>query len=241
MQMKNNIAGNFGRGRQLAVLMDPDNCSAEHTRKIVKESVEASVDYLFVGGSLLFQSLDECISLIRSECDIPVILFPGNAMQISEKADAILFISLISGRNPEYLIGHHVLSAPFLKRSRLDILPTGYILIENGKQTSVQYMSNTCPIPADKPEIVTATAMAGEMLGLKYIYLEAGSGAANHVGQTIVRRVRENISIPVIVGGGIKTAENASALYQAGASLLVVGNAIEKDLSLIQSIASARF
>ncbi|MBE0653892.1 MAG: geranylgeranylglyceryl/heptaprenylglyceryl phosphate synthase [Bacteroidales bacterium] len=240
MGKKSEIANSFAISKQLAILIDPDNCTPGNVLKIINESREAQVDYIFVGGSLLFHSLDDCISLIRSACEIPIVLFPGNVMQISENADAILFLSLISGRNPEYLIGHHVVAAPFLKRSGLEILPTAYILIENGKQTSVQYMSNTSPIPADKPEIAIATAMAGEMLGLRYIYLEAGSGASNHVGQTIVSRVKENTSVPLIVGGGITSAENAAELYNAGASLLVVGNAIEKDFSLIKAIAAVR-
>lgn len=240
MQNTKKISNNFASGKQLAVLIDPDKCSSEQIVKVVRESVKANVDYLFVGGSLLYNSLDECINLIKAECDIPVILFPGNAMQISNNADAILFISLISGRNPEYLIGHHVIAAPFLKNSGLEILPTAYILIENGKRTSVEYMSNTNPIPADKPEIVVATAMAGEMLGLKFIYLEAGSGGTNPVGQHIISEVSRNTNIPVIVGGGIKTPEDASSVYKSGAGLIVVGNAIEMDYSVIQAISETR-
>lgn len=240
MNKQKKISGTFSSGKQLAVLIDPDKCSSQQIRNIVRESLKAGVDYFLVGGSLLYNSLDNCIDLIKSECDIPVILFPGNAMQISEKADAILFLSLISGRNPEYLIGQHVIAAPFLKNSGLEILPTGYILIENGKRTSVEYMSNTMPIPADKPEIAVATAMAGEMLGLKYIYLEAGSGGTNHVRQNIIKEVSANTEIPVIVGGGIKTASDAAAVYKAGAKLIVVGNAIETDCSVIRSIAEVR-
>ncbi len=238
---KTNQINSFATGKQLAVLIDPDKCTEDQIFSVVHESVNAGVDYFFVGGSLLFNSLDVCIDRIKSKCDIPVILFPGNVMQISEKADAILFISLISGRNPEYLIGHHTLAAPFLKKSDLQILPTGYILIENGKRTSVEYMSNTRPIPADKPEIVVATSMAGEMLGLKYIYLEAGSGGTNHVGQNIIKEVSANISIPLIVGGGIRTAADAASVYNAGAGLIVVGNAIETDYSVIRSISEAKY
>jgi putative glycerol-1-phosphate prenyltransferase len=240
MAEKNRISKNFGKGRQLAVLIDPDNTSFEKTTQIIKESEQASIDYFFIGGSLLYNSLEDYIDLIKSNSGIPVILFPGNAMQISEKADAIMFISLISGRNPEYLIGHHVISAPFIRKSGIEVLPTGYILIENGRRTSVEYMSDTNPIPADKPEIVVATAMAGEMLGLKYTYLEAGSGASNHVGQRIIKEVRKNIESPLIVGGGIRSAEDASKIFNAGASLIVVGNAIESDISLIKAISSVR-
>jgi phosphoglycerol geranylgeranyltransferase len=161
-------------------------------------------------------------------------------MQVSDKADAILFISLVSGRNPEYLIGHHVIAAPFLKKSKLEILPTSYILIENGRKTSVEYMSNTSPIPADKPEIAVATAMAAEMLGFQYTYLEAGSGATNTVGHKLIKDVRENTSIPLIVGGGIRNSNDAQALYRSGADLIVVGNAIEGNISLIKSISAVR-
>lgn len=240
MQNTNKISENFASGKQLAVLIDPDKCSSKQIINVVRESLKARVDYFFIGGSILYNSLDECISLIKAESDIPVILFPGNAMQISDKADAILFISLISGRNPEYLIGQHVIAAPFLKKSGLEIIPTAYILIENGKKTSVEYMSNTNPIPSDKPEIVVATAMAGEMLGLKYIYLEAGSGGANPVSQHIINEVSGNTDIPIIVGGGIKTPEDALSLYQAGTGLIVVGNAIETDYSVIHDISRIR-
>jgi len=240
MTDKRKISENFAREKQIAVLIDPDNTSREKTGALLKEAKEAEVDYIFIGGSLLYNSLDERIEQVKSECDIPVIIFPGNAMQVSARADAILFISLISGRNPEYLIGHHVISAPILKRSGLEVLPAGYILVENGRKTSVEYMSNTSPIPADKPEIVVATAIAGEMLGLKYTYLEAGSGAANHVGHRIIQNVRENTDIPLIVGGGIRNAKDAQSIYRAGAGLIVVGNAIENDISLIKAISSAR-
>lgn len=240
MNSGNSISSSFASGKQLAILLDPDHYNEEKTSNIIGEAVRAGVDYFFVGGSLIHNSLNNCIQLVKSLCDIPVILFPGNAMQISDQADAILFISLVSGRNPEYLIGHHVLAAPFLKKSGLEILPTAYILIENGRKTSVEYMSNTSPIPADKHDIAVATAIASEMLGFRYIYLEAGSGASNIVGQKLIKEVRLNTSIPLIVGGGIRNAEDAKTLFHAGADLLVVGNAIEENFSLIKSISAAR-
>ncbi len=240
MKGRSKISFKFGKNKQLAVLLDPDNTSFEKTELMIKEARDSGVDYIFTGGSLLYNSLDEHIELIKSSCDIPVIIFPGNAMQVSDKADAIIFISLISGRNPEYLIGHHVISAPFIRRSGIEVLPAAYILIENGRKTSVEYMSDTTPIPADKPDIVVATAIAGEMLGLRYTYLEAGSGAANPVGQKIIQQVRENINTPLIVGGGIRNKQDALSIYNAGADIIVVGNAIENDTSLIRSIASIR-
>lgn len=240
MKVRNKISDKFGKTKQLAVLIDPDNTSFEQTELLIKESKNSGVDYIFIGGSLLNNSLEDHISLIKSICNIPVIIFPGNAMQVSGLADAILFISLISGRNAEYLIGHHVISAPFIRRTGIEVLPTAYILIENGRKTSVEYMSDTNPIPANKPEIVVATAMAGEMLGLRYTYLEAGSGAANPVGQKIIQQVRENINTPLIVGGGIRNEKDALSIYNAGADLIVIGNALENDASLIKSISAIR-
>jgi len=239
MQKTNKISNNFASGKQLAVLIDPDKCSSKQIMHVVKESVKARVDYFLVGGSILYNSLDECISLIKAESNIPVILFPGNAMQISDKADAILFISLISGRNPEYLIGHHVIAAPYLKRSGLEILPTAYILIENGKKTSVEYMSNTKPLPSDKPDIAVSTAMAGEMLGLKFIYLEAGSGAEISLTTQMISQVKNNINIPLIVGGGIKTPEDIHRIISAGADIIVSGTAMEQDPNLLGSLVNA--
>jgi putative glycerol-1-phosphate prenyltransferase len=176
---------------------------------------------------------------MKSKSNIPAILFPGNSFQLSYKADAILFLSLISGRNAELLIGNHVISAPFLKVSPLEIIPTGYMLIEGGVMTSVQYMSNTNPIPNTKPDIAMCTAMAGEMLGLKQIYMDAGSGAQKPVSAEMITAVSSTISIPLIVGGGIKSPEQASINVAAGADVIVVGNAIEKDPSLIKEISAA--
>jgi phosphoglycerol geranylgeranyltransferase len=162
-----------------------------------------------------------------------------NDLQISKKADGILFLSLISGRNAELLIGKHVIAAPVLKASLLEVLPTGYMLIESGKQTSASYMSNTNPIPADKDDIAMCTAMAGEMLGLKLIYMDAGSGAINAVSETMIKKVSTNINIPLIIGGGINSAEKALKACRAGADVIVVGNGIEKKVSLIKTIAKA--
>ena len=158
---------------------------------------------------------------------------------MSYKADAILFLSLISGRNPELLIGNHVLAAPFLKLSPLEILPTGYLLVDGGVSTTVGYISNTMPIPSSKPDIAVCTAMAGEMLGLKLMYLDAGSGAINHVPFEMVTAVSQTIDLPVIVGGGIKKPESAYGMAKAGADVIVVGNAIEKDANLIHDLVQA--
>ncbi|MBK7212943.1 MAG: geranylgeranylglyceryl/heptaprenylglyceryl phosphate synthase [Bacteroidales bacterium] len=226
--------------KQLAVLVDPDKLDYKQVDAVAKHAAEAGIDYFLVGGSLLINNqLDQCIKTLKEKTNIPVVLFPGNTMQMSWKADAILFLSLISGRNAEMLIGRHVISAPYLKVSQLEVISCGYMLIESGKQTAVQYMSNTTPIPADKNDIAMCTAMAGEMLGLKLIYLEAGSGAANPVPCSMIENVKSSLSIPLIVGGGIRTPQQASDVCKAGADLVVVGTAFEKDPGLISEMAAA--
>ena len=179
------------------------------------------------------------ITVIKANCTIPVILFPGSTLQINEKADALFFLSLISGRNAELLIGQHVTVAPYLKNSSLQILPTGYMLIDGGAPTTVSYISNTLPIPANKPDIAICTALAGQMLGLQLIYMDAGSGAKNPISEKMIHAVSSQISIPLIVGGGITTPEKAAANCLAGADIIVVGNAIEKDPALILSVSNA--
>ena len=219
---------------QLAVLIDPDKFSVKSLNKIANYAEKSLIDFIFVGGSITHSNIEKSIITLKQKTTKPIILFPGNIMQISNKADAILFLSLISGRNSELLIGNHVISAKFLKKSKLEVIPTGYILIESGKTTSVEYISNTKPIPADKPDIATSTAIAGELLGLKLIYLEAGSGAKNTINTKMISEVKKNISIPLIVGGGIKTKENFIAAKNAGADVIVVGTAIEKNISIIE-------
>jgi phosphoglycerol geranylgeranyltransferase len=176
--------------KSFAVLIDPDKVNAESIHELVKLSIEAHVDYFFVGGSLVISShLDECIQQIKAACNIPVILFPGSPSQISKHADALLYLSLISGRNPELLIGQHVISAPFVKKSGLEIMPTGYMVIDGGAPTTVSYISNASPIPADKSEIAMCTAMAGEMLGMQLIYMDAGSGAKRAITEQMIEKV----------------------------------------------------
>lgn len=181
----------------------------------------------------------ECIDVIKSYCNIPVVIFPGSILQIDPKADAILYLSLLSGRNPELLIGQQVAAAPALRNSGLEIISTGYLLIDGGNATTVSYISNTLPIPHDKNDIAVCTAWAGEMLGFKLIYLDTGSGAMKTVSESMVTQVSSNISLPLIVGGGINTASKAAALCEAGADIIVVGSSIEKEPSLIVSMAEA--
>jgi phosphoglycerol geranylgeranyltransferase len=241
MNNTQNIFSKISDFKGIALLIDPDKQNSDSLHHTIRLADKSEVDYIFVGGSMVFGSINDTIRQIKSITKIPVILFPGNVMQISEYADAILFLSLISGRNPEFLIGHHVLAAPSLRRSGIEVIPTGYILIENGKTTSVEYMSNTNPIPAEKSDIIAATAIAGEMLGHKAIYLEAGSGAAKSVGLSIIKEVKSNITVPLIVGGGIRTPDDAVKIYNAGADLIVVGTISEEDPESIVKIAETRY
>ena len=226
--------------KKLAVLIDPDKPTDAQIISIVDKAKAADVDFFFVGGSLLVtDSLDHCIKLIKEHCDIPVLIFPGNSLQISKYCDGFLLLSLISGRNPEMLIGRHVIAAPYLKLYGNEIIPTGYMLIDSGKATSVTYMSDTTPIPHDKDDIAMCTAIAGEMLGLKLIYLEAGSGALMPVSTSMISKVSQMIKIPLIVGGGIKTPEMAADAVKAGADVIVIGTAFEKEPEMLKKFAEA--
>lgn len=226
--------------KQIALLIDPDKTTAEELSKVVSISENSSVDLFLVGSSLLLQnSVEWVVEYLKRSTKIPVYLFPGNVMQVCDKADGILLLSLISGRNPEMLIGQHVLAAPALKAANFDIHPTGYMLIESGSSTSVEYMSNTRPIPSNKSDIAVCTAMAGEQLGMKSIYLEAGSGATRTVPLSLISEVRKAISISIIVGGGIRSAEEAENICKAGADIVVIGSAFEQNLLLIEPISNA--
>lgn len=226
--------------KSFAVLIDPDKVNNKILDELVHLSVQAKVDYLLVGGSLVVSNhLDECILHIKKYCDIPVLLFPGSPSQISRYADALLYLSMISGRNPELLIGQHVISAPFVKQSGLEIISTGYMVIDGGAPTTVSYISNALPIPSDKNEIAMCTAMAGEMLGMKLIYMDAGSGAKRVVSEAMIEKVAKCIEVPLVVGGGILDPERAYCNCKAGADIIVVGNAIEKDAALIKEMSAA--
>jgi putative glycerol-1-phosphate prenyltransferase len=225
---------------KLAVLVDPDKADVQHLEQLAILAHQGAIDIFLVGGSLLFTNhLQNTVDFLRKHTPVPVILFPGGSNQIYSGADAILLLSLISGRNPDFLIGRHVESAPLLRHSGLEIISTGYMLVDGGRGTTVSYISNTTPLLAHKPEIAAATAMAAEMLGMKCIYLEAGSGALQPVPTEVVKAVCASVNIPVITGGGIKTPEKAAENIAAGASLIVVGTAAEKDTGLIASIAEA--
>ena len=226
--------------KSFAVLIDPDKVTADKMDELIALAVEAKVDYLFIGGSLVISNtLDEVVQQAKRGCDIPVILFPGSPSQVSRYADALLYLSLISGRNPELLIGQHVISAPFVKQSGLEIMSTGYMVIDGGAPTTVSYISNATPIPADKNEIAMCTAMAGEMLGMKLIYMDAGSGARRPITEAMIEKVAKVIEVPLVIGGGITDPEKAYRNCKAGADVIVIGNAIEKDASLIKEMSAA--
>jgi len=223
--------------KKLAILIDPGKQNDESLNETIKIADQAKVDFILVGGSLVTEYINDVVNVIKKSTDIPVILFPGNLMQLSNNADGILLLSLISGRNPDYLIGNHVLAATYLKNSGLEIIPTGYILIGAQCTSSVEYISNTKPIPADKPELIVATAIAGELLGNKIIYLEAGSGSCSRIKRNIIAEVKQNISVPLVVGGGVKTRNDMKDIYEAGADIIVIGSAIEENPAMIKTFA----
>lgn len=231
-----------GSGRKLlAVLIDPDHGSdGPALERMVQHACMAKADLLFVGGSLLTSTaFDRCVEEVKAWSSKPVVLFPGSPTQLSGHADAVLFLSLISGRNPELLIGHHVTAAPTVKALGLEAIPTGYMLVDGGRSTTAHYVSQSMPIPHHKPGIAAATALAGELLGLRAIYMDTGSGADRTVDPEMVRAVRQAVSLPIMVGGGIRNAEQVRALCEAGADLLVVGTALEEDPGKVFALCEA--
>lgn len=236
----NSIYETISQRKGFAVLLDPDKQDVAQLDRLLGAFEKHVPDLILVGGSLVFHPVDETITYLKKHTDIPVYLFPGDATQLSDHADGIFFLSLISGRNPQFLIGNHVIAAPYLRRSGIDVIPTGYMLIENGHSTSVEYISNTRPIPFGKTDLAVATAMAGEMLGLKMLYLEAGSGAAKTVGIDMIAAIRASVGLPLVVGGGIRTVQDAENVYNAGADLIVIGTHLEEFPDQIGEFAALR-
>ncbi len=223
-----------------AVLIDPDKTEPISAGHLAQRAANAGVDLLMIGGSLMTTDrFQRCVQHIKSASEIPLLIFPGDSLQVHGAADALLLLSLISGRNPDLLIGRHVAAAPALRRSGLEIIPTGYLLIDGGKPTSASYISNTMPIPNDKPDIAACTAMAGEMLGLQALYLDAGSGANSPVPPSLIKAVRQAVEIPLIVGGGLRQIPQSIAALQAGADMVVVGTAIEQNPDSLQAFSAA--
>jgi putative glycerol-1-phosphate prenyltransferase len=220
------------REKLLAILLDPDKINLENVL-ILTQKISNNVDFIFVGGSTVSNGdTDNLVQKLKENTKLPIVLFPGDYTQITNKADALLFLSLISGENPEYLIKQQLKSVPFLEKSSLEIIPTGYILIDGGVETSVQKVSNTIPINQLDIELINHTALAGMYMGKQLIYLEAGSGATERVSQTIIKEVSKNISIPLIIGGGIRTKKQLDDAFNSGADLVVIGTAFEKNNQL---------
>ncbi len=221
----------------LAILLDPDKVHLENVALLAEKINQSPATHLFVGGSSFNGThLNELIIELKSKINLPIVLFPGNPSQISDKADAILFLSLISGRNPDYLIEHQINAVSKLKKTNLEIISTGYILIESGTTTAVEQVSKTKPLDRNNINYVIQTAQAGEMLGNKLIYLEAGSGAKWTVPLKMVTLVSQNVTIPVIVGGGITNLEDIRKAHKAGADIVVIGTAFENDLDFFNKL-----
>ncbi len=226
----------------LAVLIDPDKAQdQEALRPLIQHCNQHQVDFIFVGGSTVQKGhTSQTVQFIKENTKIPVLLFPGHSNQICEQADALLFLSLISGRNPEFLIGHHIKAAQTLRKWQMETIPTGYLLIDGGRITSVAAVSQTIPLPADQAELITSTALAGTLLGMKLIYLEAGSGALQAVTEEVISLSKQQLDVPLIVGGGINNAEKAQRAWQAGADIIVMGNSLEQTPDLLPKIIEIR-
>lgn len=230
------------RGAGYLILLDPDKIDRESMPAFVRESTEAGADGFLVGGSLMStDGFDQILHTIKSNTSLPVVIFPGSLFQVSSEADAILFLILISGRNPEYLIGHQVIASPIIKKIGLEAISTGYMLVESGKTTSAEFISNTKPIPRDKADIAVAHALAAEFIGMKLLYLDTGSGADSSVPDEMIRRIAKSCSLPIVIGGGVRTPEEARKKVDAGASFVVTGTAIEENShrTLIREFAAA--
>jgi len=233
-----NIADSILNGKKLlAVLIDPDKFLVEATSRFIKKVNASMATHIFVGGSTVDDYATEIlVAEINKHTNLPIVLFPGDVSQITNEADAILFLSLISGRNPDYLIGKHIESVSKLRSTNLEVIPIGYILIESGKNTAVEKVTETKPMLRNAVQDIVDTAIAGELLGMKLIYLEAGSGATHPVTKNIIKAVKQELQIPLIVGGGIRNKEQLENAYNAGADLVVIGTAFEDDESFFNDL-----
>jgi len=220
--------------KQLALLLDPDKCSDKDIRSLSTILDTVTPDLLLVGGSLVNSNTQAFVTRLKGHIQLPVVLFPGSSSQYAANVDAILFLSLLSGRNPEFLISHQVASAPLIKANNTEAIATGYLLVDGGCPTSVQYISQTQPIPANKDDIAIATALAGQYLGMKLIYMDAGSGAQNPISSKMITAVKHQLDIPLMIGGGLNNTSKIKTACQAGADIVVVGNALEKDITMLQ-------
>lgn len=228
--------------KKIAILIDPDkNKSADSLLPLIKKINLLNPAFIFVGGSTVnSQDFKACLHILKAETKIPVVIFPGSHIQIDEQADAILFLSLISGRNPDFLIGHQVEAAPRIKSMNIDVIPTAYMLIDGGKNSSVAYVSQTSPIPRDQNSIAINTAIAGELMGMKTVFMDAGSGAINPISANMISQVKENLTIPLIIGGGLKTITEVETVLNAGADVAVIGNRIEENVDFLLDLMNIK-
>ncbi len=229
------------KGAGYIVLIDPDKNSEKKLEEKISKINNSGVDAIFVGGSLILDNnCERRVSIIKSLSELPVIFFPGGISQLNKYYDAMLFMSILSGRNPHYLIGEQVVAAPIVKDLGIEVIPTGYLIVDGGNNSSVQFMSGSNPIPIEKPDILVAHALAAQYLGKKLVYLESGSGATNSIPNELVKAVNSYIDVPIIVGGGIRSPESAYEKVQAGASFIVTGTVIENDsMAMIKEFADA--
>jgi putative glycerol-1-phosphate prenyltransferase len=238
-----NIQEKLSGSKQIAVLIDPETYASRQVDllSLCQKLNGSPLDFIFIGGSTVStEDFDICASLLKEHCKLPLVIFPGSPNQISKKADGILLLSLISGRNPDYLIGHHVHAAPVLDKMDIEILPTGYILVDGGNLSSVAYVSQTTPIPQDKVSIVVNTALAGTQIGLKNLFIDAGSGAQKSVAPQLISAVKSKCGVPLIVGGGFKSRQDIELAFVAGANVVVVGNKIEDDMDFLLDLISLK-
>ena len=229
------------KGAGYIVLIDPDKNSEKKLEEKISKINNSGVDAIFVGGSLILDNnCERRVSIIKSLSELPVIFFPGGISQLNKYYDAMLFMSILSGRNPHYLIGEQVVAAPIVKDLGIEVIPTGYLIVDGGNNSSVQFMSGSNPIPIEKPDILVAHALAAQYLGKKLVYLESGSGAKKSIPNKLVKAVNSYIDVPIIVGGGIRSPESAYEKVQAGASFIVTGTVIENDsMTMIKEFADA--
>lgn len=238
MKIYQDILTSLDKGKKgLAILLDPDKTKPEELTGFMRKLNSSIATHVFVGGSTVEEFETESLVLeLKKHTNLPIVLFPGDVSQITNHANAILYLSLLSGRNSEYLIGKHVASVSKLRDTSLEVIPTGYLLIESGKETAVQRVTQTQPMPINNVQAIVDTAKAGELLGMRLIYLEAGSGAGKAIPLTIINRVKTELKIPIIVGGGIRTKEQLNAAYNAGADLVVIGTAFEEDETFLNDL-----
>ncbi|MFM7681299.1 MAG: phosphoglycerol geranylgeranyltransferase [Bacteroidota bacterium] len=236
--MSSTILNNIKKKRSIAILIDPEKFKLQNSDVFFDKLKIANPNFIFIGGSTVSKvDFDFCISTIKKNINFPIIIFPGASHQISPLADGILLLSLISGRNPDYLIGHHIAAAEELDEMSLEIISTSYLLVDGGKKTSVEYISQTTPLPSDQNALARRIALAGKLQGKQLTYLDAGSGANNPISSTMIEQVK-SIGSPLIVGGGIRSLDEIERCHNAGANVVVIGNAIENDIDFLLDIAN---